>query len=109
MKPTELREITDLETIFATKSDWEDMRDNSAYLRMVQSLYMELDSAYKAIVYQCTNNDQTCEIRGRIKALEEVLGIVHTKSSTDSVSAQALEAMDVFVDKMEQLKEKKDV
>lgn len=107
MNRVDLREFQGLSSIFATKADWEDLKENSAYLRMVQSLFAILESAYTELVYNCEDHQKTCEVRGRIKAIEDILGIVAVSGSdaNDDTKEERYVAMDAFVETYENLKE----
>lgn len=107
MKRVNLREFSGISSIFATKADWEDLKSNSAYLRMVQSLYTALEASYVELLYNCADHGKTCEVRGRIKALEDILGIVAVGGSdaNDDTKEERYAAMDAFVETYENLKE----
>jgi len=107
MKRVDLREFNGLSSIFATKADWEELKSNSSYLRMVQSLYSVLEAAYIELVHNCSDHGKTCEVRGRVKALEDILGIVAVSGSdaNDDTKEERYAAMDAFVETYENLKE----
>lgn len=102
MKITDLGNLP-VETVFARKEDWEEFRANTAYLSMQQKLHARLEACYSAIVHLCKTESDTNQLRGMIKALEEVLGMEPSFAS-DEAEASDADTPDEFACVFEQLK-----
>lgn len=75
MRPTDVRELGAIASIAITSADYAELMDCKAFRRMAQLLYGTVDGLYGDLIRPGLGNEQMHFLRGRISAMEEILGI----------------------------------
>ncbi len=75
MRRTAIRELNDITSIAVSAHDYDELIASKAYRRHIQLLYGALDGMYGELLVPDMSSERVHFIRGRISALEEVLGV----------------------------------
>lgn len=94
MRPTDVRELGEIASIAITSADYIELIECKAFRRMVQLLYGTVDGLYRDLIRPGINNEQMHFLRGRISAMEEILGINNMLASESHYGSMAAKSED---------------